>query len=79
MLYVRCVHLTKAKPIHKRQTYPLVRQGVIHIRTMMARVQLQNKVSGRDSQGSWRHSQETQLVRRTKCLTYCGMPSKKPD
>jgi hypothetical protein len=25
MLYVRYVHLKKAKPIHKRQTHPLVR------------------------------------------------------
>jgi hypothetical protein len=25
MVYVRYVHLTKAKPIHKKQTHPLVR------------------------------------------------------
>jgi hypothetical protein len=29
MLHVRYVHLTKAKPIHKRQTHPLVRE-VLH-------------------------------------------------
>jgi hypothetical protein len=28
MPYVRHVHLTKAKPIHKRQTHPLVREDV---------------------------------------------------
>jgi hypothetical protein len=28
MLYVRRLHLTKAKHIHKRQTYPLIRDDV---------------------------------------------------
>jgi hypothetical protein len=28
MLYVRYVHLTKAKHIHKSQTHPLVREDV---------------------------------------------------
>jgi hypothetical protein len=28
MLYMRYVHLTKAKPIHKRQTHPLVTEDV---------------------------------------------------
>jgi hypothetical protein len=28
MLYVWYLHLTKAKPIHERQTYPLVREHI---------------------------------------------------
>jgi hypothetical protein len=28
MLYVRHVHLTKAKHIHKKETHPLVREDV---------------------------------------------------
>jgi hypothetical protein len=41
MLYVRYGHLTKTKPIHKRQTYPLVREDLTM--TVTARVQLQKK------------------------------------
>jgi hypothetical protein len=29
MLYVRYVHFTKAKHIHKRQAHPLIREDVI--------------------------------------------------
>jgi hypothetical protein len=42
MLYVRYVHLTKAKPIHKRQTRPLVREDIT------ARVELQKKIAVRE-------------------------------
>jgi hypothetical protein len=28
LVYVRCVHLTMGKHIHKRQTHPLVREDV---------------------------------------------------
>jgi hypothetical protein len=28
VLYVRYIHLAKAKPIHKRQTHPLIREDV---------------------------------------------------
>jgi hypothetical protein len=42
MLYMRYVHLTKAKHIHKRQK-PSSRQRGCCIRTMAARVQLKNK------------------------------------
>jgi hypothetical protein len=37
MVHVRYVILTKAKPIHKKQTDPLVREDV-YIRTMTVRV-----------------------------------------
>jgi hypothetical protein len=47
MLYVQYVTLTNAKPIHKRQTHPLIRR--IYIRIMAARFQLQSF----ESQGSW--------------------------
>jgi hypothetical protein len=30
MLYVRYIHLTKAKPIHERQTHPHVREEVTY-------------------------------------------------
>jgi hypothetical protein len=53
MLYVRYVHLKKAKHIHKRQIHPLVRED---IRTMTGMVQLK-KVSGRESQGAWRQDE----------------------
>jgi hypothetical protein len=29
MLHVRYVHLTKAKPTHKRESHPLVREEII--------------------------------------------------
>jgi hypothetical protein len=51
MLYVRHVHLTKVKHIHKKQTYHLVR-------TMSVRVQLE-KISGRDPQGAWHQGELT--------------------
>jgi hypothetical protein len=42
MLYVRYVHLTKAKPFHKRQTY--LSSERMYVRIMTARVQLQKNL-----------------------------------
>jgi hypothetical protein len=56
MLYVRNVHLTKAKHIHKRQTHFLVREDVTQ-GPMTAKVQLQRKISDRESQGAWRQDE----------------------
>jgi hypothetical protein len=56
MLYVRYVHLTKAKQIPKSQIHPLVREDVI-LGQLTARVQLQKKISDRGSQGIWRRDE----------------------
>jgi hypothetical protein len=54
-LYVRYVHLTKAKHSRKRQTSSS-HQGGCYIRTITASVQLE-KISGRGSQGAWRQDE----------------------
>jgi hypothetical protein len=55
LLYVRYVHLTKMKNIHKRQN-PSSRQRGCYIRTITARVRLQKK-SCHDPHGA-RHQGE---------------------
>jgi hypothetical protein len=52
-LYVRYVHLTKAKPINKRQTRSSC-QRECYIRTKTSRVQLKKEISGYERQGPWR-------------------------
>jgi hypothetical protein len=51
MLYVQYIYFTKAKPSHKRQTNPLIREGFTQ-ELMNARVQLQN-ISGPEPRGIW--------------------------
>jgi hypothetical protein len=51
MLYVRYIHFTIAKPIHKRQIHPVIREDVS--KRLATRVQLQIIMSGRDPQGAW--------------------------
>jgi hypothetical protein len=55
MLYVRYVHLTKAKLICKRQTHFLVREDSYE--DYDRKVQLQKEISGREPQGAWRQDE----------------------
>jgi hypothetical protein len=52
-IYVRYVHLTKAKPIHTRQIHPLIREGVT-LGLRLHGFSYKKKVSGRDPQRAWR-------------------------
>jgi hypothetical protein len=47
MLFVRYVHLTRAKHIHERQTHRLVREDVMNRKGSV------EKKIGRESQGAW--------------------------
>jgi hypothetical protein len=51
MLYVRYVHLTRAKHIHKRQTHLLVRE-ILH-EDYERKGSVAKKISGRNPQGTW--------------------------
>jgi hypothetical protein len=62
MLYVRYVHLTKAKTIHKKQTNPLVREdvpkycdhkGSLAKKKKKQQKQKQTKTFGHEPQGAW--------------------------
>jgi hypothetical protein len=53
MLYVRYLHLTKAKHIHKRQTHPLVREDVTQ-GLWPQRFSYKKKYTGREPQESRR-------------------------
>jgi hypothetical protein len=55
MLYVRYVHLTKAEHIYKRQTHPLVREGVTEV--LRSQEFSCQKISGRETQGAWRQDE----------------------
>jgi hypothetical protein len=53
LCYMQYLHLTKVKPIRKRQSHFFVKEDVT-LRTRTARVQLQKgTISGRQPQGAW--------------------------
>jgi hypothetical protein len=54
MLYVRYVHLTKAKPVHKRQAHPLIREDVAWGVWPQG---VSWKKFSLESQGAWRHDE----------------------
>jgi hypothetical protein len=57
LLYVRHVYVTKAKPIHKRRTQPLVRGDVTY--SLRPQGFSWEKISGRKPQGAWRQDDPT--------------------